>query len=145
MVACKVVLCRHDTLFLLLFVAKASVDIPKQYRTRIVESFLNEQKPSDGEIFRKIRLYHRQKDEEAENRWWACLDKSKLRDLRQVLKKKKLAAAFDALLDMPGLWARIHLGALQRLLALKCDEASIPLFLIQALTFSGVDSVFKPC
>ncbi|KZM26577.1 hypothetical protein ST47_g2216 [Ascochyta rabiei] len=100
-------------------------DTPKPYLTRIIESFLNEQRPSDGEIFRKIRLYHRQKDEEAEERWWACLDKSKLRDLRQVLKKKELAAAFDSLIDMPGLWAKVQLGALQRLLALKCDEEMI--------------------
>jgi hypothetical protein len=129
----------------LLRIANASADIPKPYLTRIVESFLNEQKPSDGEIFRKIRLYHRQKDEEAENRWWACLDKSKLRDLRQVLKKKELAAAFDALIDMPGLWARIQLGALQRLLALKCDEVSTRLFAAKALTFPGDDCVSTPC
>ena len=99
-----------------------SADIPKPHLNRIIESFLNEQKPSDGEIFRKIRLYHRQNDVEAENRWWACLDKSKLRDLRQLLKKQEIAAAFDDLLDLPGLWAKIQLGALQRLLALKCDE-----------------------
>lgn len=97
-------------------------DIPKPHLTRIIESFMNEQKPSDGEIFRKIRLYHRQNDVEAENRWWACLDKSKLRDLRQLLKKQEIAAAFDDLIDFPGLWAKIQLGALQRLLALKCDE-----------------------
>ncbi|KAF1363093.1 hypothetical protein EJ07DRAFT_104137 [Lizonia empirigonia] len=99
-----------------------SADIPKPYLTRIIESFLNEQKPSDGEIFRKIRLYQRQKDVDGENRWWACLDKSKLRDLRQLLKKQDIAAAFDELIDLPGLWAKIQLGALQRLLALKCDE-----------------------
>lgn len=99
-----------------------SADIPKPHLTRIIESFLNEQKPSDGEIFRKIRLYHRQNDVEAENRWWACLDKSKLRDLRQLLKKQEIAAAFDDLIDLPGLWGRIQLGAIQRLLALKCDE-----------------------
>ena len=72
-------------------------------------------------------MYQRQKDEEAENRWWACLDKSKLRDLRQVLRKKELATAFDALIDMPGLWAKVQLGALQRLLALKCDEVGMSL------------------
>ena len=120
-------------------------DTPESYLTRIVESFSNEQKPSDGEIFRKIRLYHRQKDYEAENRWWACLDKSKLRDLRQVLRKKELAAAFDALIDMPGLWAKVQLGALQRLLALKCDEVSIPLEKYKTLTFPGNDRVSTPC
>ncbi|KAF1353041.1 hypothetical protein EJ07DRAFT_134654 [Lizonia empirigonia] len=102
-----------------------SVDIPEPCLTRIIESYVNEQKPSDGEIFRKIRLYHRQNDAEAENHWWAFLDKSKLRDLRQLLKKQDIAAAFDQLIDLPGLWTKVQLGALQRLLALKCDEEII--------------------
>ena len=89
---------------------------------RIIESYANEQKPADGEIFRKIRLYHRANDQSAEDRWWACLDRSKLKDLRQLIKRPQLLAAFDELIDMPGLWARIQLGALHRLLALKCDE-----------------------
>jgi hypothetical protein len=80
-----------------------SADIPKPHLTRIIESFLNEQKPSDSKIFRKIRLYHRQNNVEAENRWWACLDKSKLRDLQQLLKKQEIAAAFNNLLDLPSL------------------------------------------
>ena len=39
-------------------------------------------------------------------------------------KKQEIAAAFDDFIDLPGLRARIQLGALQRLLALKCDEVS---------------------
>jgi hypothetical protein len=89
---------------------------------RIIESYANEQKASDGEIFRKIRLYHRDNNEEAQNRWWSRLEKSKPKDLRQLLKRPLLAAGFDALIDMPGLWAKLQLGALHRLLVLKCDE-----------------------
>ncbi|KAF1840100.1 uncharacterized protein K460DRAFT_399124 [Cucurbitaria berberidis CBS 394.84] len=98
---------------------------PKPILIRIVESYSNEEKPSDGEIFRKIRLYHREGNEEAENRWWSRLDKSKPKDLRQLLKRTKLALKFDALIDMPGLWAKVQIGALHRLLVLKCDEEMI--------------------
>ncbi|KAF2850623.1 hypothetical protein T440DRAFT_356087, partial [Plenodomus tracheiphilus IPT5] len=77
---------------------------------------------SDGEIFRKIRLYHRVNDQEAQKRWWSRLEKSKPKDLRQLLRRPSIAAGFDALIDMPGLWAKLQLGALHRLLVLKCDE-----------------------
>jgi hypothetical protein len=125
----------------------SSQDTPKPCLIRIIESFSNEQRPSDGEIFRKIRLYRRQMDKESENRWWACLDKSKLRDLRQVLKKKELIAAFDALIDMPGLWVKLQLGALQRLLALKCDEVItlLDLMCFKRLTALGDDRLPSSC
>jgi hypothetical protein len=98
------------------------VETPKPVLVRIIESYSNEKKPSDGEIFRKIRLYHRENDQEAQTRWWSRLEKSKPKDLRQLLRRHTLAAGFDALIDMPGLWARLQLGALHRLLVLKCDE-----------------------
>ncbi|KAF2023971.1 hypothetical protein EK21DRAFT_79763, partial [Setomelanomma holmii] len=98
---------------------------PKPTLTRIIEAFAYEQRPSDGEIFRKIRLYHRQQDEESEKRWWSCLDKSKPKDLRQLLKRNMLVSAFDTLIDMPGLWSTVQIGALHRLLALKCDEEMV--------------------
>jgi hypothetical protein len=98
------------------------LETPGNILTRLIESYSHEQKPTDGEIFRKIRLYHRQQDPAAEDRWWACLDKSKLRDLRQLLKRPKLITAFDRLIDMPGIWHGVQLGALHRLLVLKCEE-----------------------
>lgn len=104
--------------------ANSDVDTSKSTLTRIVEAYAYEQRPSDGEIFRKIRLYHRQKDEESEKRWWSCLEKSKPKDLRQLLRREQLVSAFDTLIDMPGLWETVQIGALHRLLALKCDEVS---------------------
>jgi hypothetical protein len=100
------------------------LDTPSETLTQIIESYAHEQRPCDGEIFRKIRLYHRDNDEDSENRWWACLQKSKLKDLRQLLKRRDLVFAFDGLIDMPGLWTKVQIGALHRLLALKCDEVS---------------------
>ncbi|KAG9382793.1 repeatdomain containing protein [Pyrenophora tritici-repentis] len=99
-----------------------SHNTPKPVLVRIIESYSNELRPSDGEIFRKIRLYHRENDQEALKRWWSCLEKSKPKDLRQLFRRPSLAAGFDALIDMPGLWAKLQLGALHRLLVLKCDE-----------------------
>ena len=61
----------------------------------------------------------------SENQWWAYLDNSKPKDLRQLLKNYALTSAFDSLLDMSGLWAKFQLGALHRLLALKCDEVRL--------------------
>ena len=97
-------------------------ETPKPVLIHIIEAFANERKPSDGEVFRKIRLYHREKNEEAQKRWWSRLEKSKPKDLRQLLKRPILISGFDALIDMPGLWAKVQLGALHRLLVLKCDE-----------------------
>jgi hypothetical protein len=112
--------------YLLAFV-NVRADTPKPVLVRIVEACSNEQKPSDGEIFRKIRLYHRENDQEAQKRWWSCLEKSKPKDLRQLFRRSSLAAGFDALIDMPGLWAKLQLGALHRLLVLKCDEVCVHL------------------
>jgi hypothetical protein len=120
------------------------VDTPKPVLVRIIESYSNEQKPSDGEIFRKIRLYHRENDQEAQKRWWSCLEKSKPKDLRQLLRRPSLAAGFDALIDMPGLWARLQLGALHRLLVLKCDEVCIQLGTTRSFLISiGNDALLR--
>jgi hypothetical protein len=43
--------------YLLAFV-NVRADTPKPVLVRIIESYSNEARPSDGEIFRKIRLYH---------------------------------------------------------------------------------------
>lgn len=94
----------------------------------IIESYKNEAKPSDGEVFRKIRLYHREGNKKAEEEWWTRIENSKPKDLRQLLSRGKnkhgmcLSEKFDALIDMPGLWTRFQFGSLHRLLVLKCDE-----------------------
>lgn len=78
--------------------------------------------PSDGEILREILLSRRLHDQLSESQWWACIPNSKPRDLQQLLNNRPLAAAFETLADMPGLWTKLQLGALRRLLRLKCDE-----------------------
>ncbi|CAI6337035.1 unnamed protein product [Periconia digitata] len=102
-----------------------SNNTPQPILSRVIELYSNEQKPSDGDIFRKIRLYHRERDTTSENLWWSYLDHSKPKDLSQLLNKESMASAFDSLIEIPGLWAGVRLGTLQRLLALKCDEEMI--------------------
>jgi hypothetical protein len=72
------------------------VDTPKPVLGRIIESYSNEQRPSDGEVFHKIRLYHREDDKEAPKRWWSRLEKSKPKDLRRPFRRTSLVAGFDA-------------------------------------------------
>ena len=121
-------------------------DTPNLVLMCIVEAYSNEQKPSDGEIFRKIRLYHRENDQEAEKRWWSRLEKSKPKDLRQLFRRPSLTASFDALIDMPGLWAKLQLGALHRLLVLKCDEVRVYMDKARSFLISiGNDALLRPC
>ncbi|KAL1629899.1 hypothetical protein SLS56_005169 [Neofusicoccum ribis] len=102
--------------------ADGEVDLPKDACIKIIEGSSNEQPRSDGEIFRKIRLYHRKNDHGSEQKWWARLTATKQKDLRQLLRNSALTHAFDSLIDMPGLWYPVKLGTLHRLLTLRCDE-----------------------
>jgi len=130
--------------YLLAFV-NVRADTPNPVLVRIIECYSNEARPSDGEIFRKIRLYHRENDQEALKRWWSCLEKSKPKDLRQLFRRASLTAGFDALIDMPGLWAKLQLGALHRLLVLKCDEVCIYLDKTRSFLISvGNDDLLGP-
>lgn len=102
--------------------SNTTTESPTPILFHMVDSYINEQKPSDGEIFRRIRLYRLENKVEAERKWWARLDNSKPKDLRQLFKRREIISGFDRLLEMPGLWAKVQLGALHRLLTLKCDE-----------------------
>ncbi|EDU46063.1 conserved hypothetical protein [Pyrenophora tritici-repentis Pt-1C-BFP] len=120
-----------------------SHNTPKPVLAQIIESFANEQKPSDGEVFRKIRLYHRENDEEAQKRWWSRLEKSKPKDLRQLLRRPTLIAGFDALIDMPGLWAKemaLYLDYIAKAWSkiLRCGERTLPFSIVDAVTVQNL-------
>ncbi|KAF2727576.1 hypothetical protein EJ04DRAFT_451086 [Polyplosphaeria fusca] len=101
----------------------SSEGLTSRSSSRIIEGFAHEQVYTDGTIFRNIRQYNRQEDaEDSENRWWARLTETKRKDLRQLLKNKRMTKAFDELLDFPGLWTPIQLGTLHRLHGLRCPE-----------------------
>ena len=57
-------------------------------------------------------------------RWWARLQGNRLRNLKGLLRHVEFTAAFDALLDVPGLWSGMQLTTLHKLTALKFNEVS---------------------
>ncbi|KAH0542481.1 hypothetical protein FGG08_003152 [Glutinoglossum americanum] len=89
---------------------------------RIQEQHPNSQPVSDGEIFQKIRYYHKQDNVQAEGKWWARLSDTKQKDVKQLLKMEEFVLVLDELLEIPGLWSTVKLGTLHRFLTLKCDE-----------------------
>ena len=66
----------------------------------MIKKYLNEQKPSDKEVFYKIQYYHHKKNMKSKNKQWALLNKSKPKDLKQLLKNSDFTKAFNDLVDM---------------------------------------------
>ncbi|ETN44455.1 uncharacterized protein HMPREF1541_10636 [Cyphellophora europaea CBS 101466] len=97
------------------------------FRTTLIEEYSNEEKPSDGEIYRKIRQYEREGNICFKKRWKALLSKHGRRSLQQLSNHREgeLAAAFDNLLDIPGLWAGMRISTLHKIMQMKCDEEVI--------------------
>ena len=93
-------------------------------RRSLIKEYANENIPSDGEIYYKIRQYHFQRNFSFESRWWARLRGCRSRNLKALLKNHELTAAFDALLDIPGLWDGMQLTTLHKVLALQSDDVS---------------------
>ena len=100
-------------------------DLPDSTCREIIEHDPCSQSLSSGAIFRKIRLNRRGGHEQEENTWWARLSPMQEKNFKRLLRKHRLAAAFDDLLDMPGLWPPVHfLGITHKVLAMKCDEVA---------------------
>ena len=95
------------------------VDLQRSCCKSVAEEFINEKGHSNGEIFRKIRDYHKNGEGDDEGRWWARLSKDNGKDLRQLLKDERFERVFDAMLSWPGLFRQITLRLSVRL---KCDE-----------------------
>lgn len=100
----------------------------------LIEEYSNEVKPTDGEIYRKIRGYHLQRNLFFERRWWTRLTPHGTKNLRQLLRHDELTAAFDALLDISGLWDGMRISVLHKVMAIRCDEARRPYPGIFAIT-----------
>ena len=75
-------------------------------QTTLSEEYSNEEKPSNGEIYRKVWQYEREGNVYFKKRWKARLSDHGRRGLQQLRDHGdgELAAAFDSLLDIPGLW-----------------------------------------
>ncbi|OAF54638.1 hypothetical protein VC83_08804 [Pseudogymnoascus destructans] len=100
-----------------LYLADLNVDL----KTCLVEEYANEEKPSDGEIYYKMRRYHFQQNFSFEMRWKACLRGERKEYLLTLTRNEALTAAFDDLLDIPGLWGGMKMTTLHKVMALKYD------------------------
>ena len=112
-----------------------------ELKTLLIEEIAHEKRPTDGEVYRKVREH--QGNSFAEARWWSCLSANKQNELKRLLRRRDFTDAFDALLDIRGLWRDgMRLGMTKFLLDLKCDEASYRFpFMVTDLThFTGAAS-----
>ena len=102
----------------------SALDSDPDLITTLVEEYSNEEKPSDGEIYRKIRQYERDGNVYFQKRWKSRLSNHGRRNLRQLFDHGdgELVAAFDSLLDIPGLWDGMRLSTLHKVMGIKCDE-----------------------
>ncbi|KFX95974.1 hypothetical protein V490_03610 [Pseudogymnoascus sp. VKM F-3557] len=100
-----------------LYLSDLNVDL----KTCLVEEYSNEEKPSDGEIYYKMRRYHFQRNFSFEMRWKARLRGKRQQYLLTLTRNEAMTAAFDDLLDIPGLWGGMKITTLHKMMALKCD------------------------
>ncbi|KAJ6018563.1 hypothetical protein N7522_002027 [Penicillium canescens] len=105
-----------------------SDDIGAELRASLVEEYANERKPTDGEIYRKIRQYEGDYDETFRERWFVRLSRSNQERLDQLDNKKnrRTRGAFDRLLTIPGLWpGGMRISVVHRLIASGCVEETV--------------------
>lgn len=81
-------------------------------------------KPSDGQIFCKIRQYHFQQNLHFEWRWWGRLELHGKRCLKQLLGHEEVAAALYAVCGITGMRDGVRLHTWHTILALHCDDVS---------------------
>jgi hypothetical protein len=73
-------------------------------------------------MYRRIRHYYFQRNYSFKSRWRARLRGCRARNLKSLLANPEIAAGFDALLDVPGLWGGMQLTTIHKLLALRTDD-----------------------
>ncbi|OBT50791.1 hypothetical protein VE04_09038 [Pseudogymnoascus sp. 24MN13] len=100
-----------------LYLSDLNVDL----KTCLVEEYSNEEKPSDGAIYDTMRRYHFQRNFSFEMRWKARLRGKRQQYLLTLTRNEAMTAAFDDLLDIPGLWGGMKITTLHKMMALKCD------------------------
>ncbi|KAI1829420.1 hypothetical protein DTO006G1_9636 [Penicillium roqueforti] len=103
-------------------------DIGEELRASLVEEYANQKKPTDGEIYRKIRQYEGEDNEAFRERWFVRLSSNNQERLDQLDNKRnrRLRRAFDRLLAIPGLWPNgMRISVLHRLIASGCGDEII--------------------
>jgi len=100
-------------------------DANHELQTALIEEYANEKPPSAGEIYCKIHKYTQERDLYSEGRWRSRLSKNDTRCLKQLSRHSDLKAAFDDLLDLPGLWGDMRISTLNKLISMGCKEVSL--------------------
>ncbi|PYH76418.1 hypothetical protein BO82DRAFT_426169 [Aspergillus uvarum CBS 121591] len=100
-------------------------DIGEDLKTALVEEYANQKKPTDGEIYRKIRQYEDEGNEAFRERWFVRLSANNQDRIKQLGKEanRRLRRGFDRLLLIPGLWQHgMRISMIHRLIATNCIE-----------------------
>lgn len=98
------------------------LDLDSDVRSSLTEEYAHERHPTDGEIYQKLRQYDAERDLDSKLRWKARLRGIRQKSLNTLYQHEDLAHAFDALLDIPGLWDGMKLSTLHKLFPLRCNE-----------------------
>ncbi|KFY01352.1 hypothetical protein O988_02791 [Pseudogymnoascus sp. VKM F-3808] len=77
---------------------------------------------TDGEIFCRIILCRYQNKREEAARWRARITANKEVDLSRLLKRWTIIKALESIIQFRGYWNAFHLGSLDILLSIRCDE-----------------------
>jgi hypothetical protein len=129
-------------------------DISYELKTLLVEEYANEEKPCDGEIYRKIWEYKFLPSEvhsevspttclSLEMRWWARFNKSREKKLRSFFQNPTLPTGFTALVKIPGLFdAGMMVTTLHTIMATRCYEVSMSPKVAARFTYVSVYSQY---
>ena len=97
-------------------------DISHKLKTWLTEEYSNEKKPGAGDIYRKVRQYHFERNPSFETRWKTWLSDHEVKNLKRLQQRGEWIAAFDDLLDIPGLWGGMLISTLHTAMDTKFDE-----------------------
>lgn len=108
--------------------------VQEKFIRSLREQFSNDNRPPDGLIYQRIRYYEGYLDAPANkiaaNDWWAKLESvprsKKGKYLRAFFKHPTLPEKLDQLFAVPGIWEGMQIGLLHKIIAMRCDEVSVP-------------------
>ncbi|KAF2177371.1 hypothetical protein K469DRAFT_376153 [Zopfia rhizophila CBS 207.26] len=87
-----------------------------------LEHYSSPKDAPSGEVFRMIRMCQLHQRPDEEQWWWRGISNTITKDVKQLLGKEVIMKEVDRSLHVPGFWLPVKLGALHRLLGLRCDE-----------------------
>lgn len=97
--------------------------IPSEALTQLREESTKILEPSDGEIYRTLRLYQISQNYTQERKWQAKLrSDGRRQDIRRLQRDRILLECLDKILPFVGLWRPLKTTQIERMLGLKCPE-----------------------